>query len=242
MKIHGGIRVTFLIRGTRYRRWAGIWHSIWHGWLWLLLAPAGRRACARPPHRSPSSMAAAPAPGEGEAAAVAVQGAWRHRARARRPEHGIRRRCAVAREIYASELSYLQGLAVLDGHYMQQLLWQQANTLADRAARLHTAVPCGGADGGGAAREEQDAAAQDLQSPSLLPKDADTGAEPAQPPAAAQLSMPEAQGPTSDDMPTAAEVDAMFGGGTLMCLLDLSRQLTQRLSERVGCNGEHWWV
>lgn len=198
------------------------------------------------------------------AAATLVQSHCRRR-RAQQNAAKERRRAyrckQIIREIHASELSYYSSLRVLDEHYMQQVMWKRTNTMAalptiERVPPTAPGMPVAAAP----------SAAVDVPA-SASPKGTPIASSPMGTPGStrgrsgkrgrrgsvdsniaaltaklAARAVSAASIESRLDFPTAEEVDAMFCGGALMCLIDLSRQLANQLEEvasgdKVACCG-----
>eukprot|EP01043_Picozoa_sp_COSAG02_P034215 COSAG02_NODE_2381_length_8995_cov_3.430980_8_plen_1048_part_00 len=188
------------------------------------------------------------------AAAILVQSHCRRR-RAQRiaaeERRRVYRRKQIIREIHTSELSYHSSLRVLDEHYMQQVMWKRANTVA-ALPTIEMAPPT--APGTPVAASPTATAGIPV---SASPKGTPIASTPMGTPSGstrgrsgkrgrrgsvdsniAALTAKLAARATSAtsiesrlDFPTAEEVDTMFCGGALMCLIDLSRQLTIQLDD-----------
>ena len=200
------------------------------------------------------------------AAATLVQSHCRRRAAQRaaaKERRRVYRRQQIVREIHASELSYHSSLRVLDEHYMQQVMWKRAHTVAALPA-MELASPAAPRTPVAAAATAAAAAAT-----ATTPGASARGAVKGTPIASSPMGTPGSQRGRSGkrrrgsidsnlggltaklaaravaatsvdsrlDFPTAEEVDTMFCGGALMCLIDLSRQLTDQLD--AVANGDH---
>ena len=182
-------------------------------------SPAPRASKPTSPTARRAVREAEPAPGprkarrqseRARAAAATVLQSHARRAAAARATAKERRRVAlrqrIVAEILGSELSYQDSLRVLDEHYMQQVMWRRAHAM--------TALP---------------SVAQSPRQSPVGRRMARRGSVDSNLGSLRSMAARSAALDSRLDFPTAEEVDTMFCSGSLMCLLDLSRQLTSHI-------------